>query len=636
MKVKGIFVSSLLILICALIFLGGCSSSDNESGNNTTYSISGTVTLNGNALQGVTITLSGASSANATTDATGNYSFDNLPSGTYTVEPSLAGYTYSPSSPTVTITNTSQTHNFTATSAITSYSISGSIIYSGSHTGRIYIGLKYQNGGATGHGTSISSPGAFTIRGVTPGTYYKLSAEMDIHRDGTLNADNPSGEILTITVTSGNLSNQDITLTDPAPATPVTPTGLTINPSDGAAMICWDVMRTNGKIIAESYKIYWGTDTAATNGTPINVPARNSVYMQSIANGSYYYKISALVGTTESAPSDVVGPITIGPGVGLNTVSGTVTIPITPTGPLYVGVYAGHKIYYFTRITSPAALHTYSLSGVPNGTYRAFAVLNQINDEGTGDPSIDIYGELPILINNNNPTKNLIISAANSISHVATEHWTGGSSSGYILNFNVVGMIKLPVQVSLASGQNIPVPMDIQKANNSRGMFSCSINIGGVRPALTDTYRFDVTYADGTTEQLTAPVTAVLDSFVQNPFEAGPSVTPTFSWSAPASPPAFYSYYIEVIDSITGNLVWYYPGSTPYGMPSTQTSVLYNVDGTATQTSLISGRMYYVYYMAIDENANFALYMPTYTPEISGGSGRGVTISYGSMTIFAH
>jgi hypothetical protein len=624
-------------VILIIVFAVTACGKSNDSENSTTYySISGTATLGSSALQGVAIALSGASSANTTTDANGNYSFVNLPAGTYTVTPSLAGYNYSPSNPIVTIINASQTQNFTAASAITSYSISGTISYSGSHTGRIYVGLKYQNGGATGHGTSLSSPSAFTIRGVTPGTYYKLSAEMDINKDETLNADNPSGEMLTITVTSGNLTNQNITLTDPAPVTPVTPTGLRVNPSDGAAMICWDVMRTNYKIIAESYKIYWGTDTDATTGTPLTAPARSSGYFQSIANGVYYYKISALVGTTESAPSAVVGPITIGPGVGLNTISGTVTIPVTPTGPLYVGVYEGNKIYYFTRIDSPVASQAYSLSGVPNGIYRAFAVLNQINYEGTPlDPSVDTIGALPILINNNNPTENMTLSASNAISHVATEHWINGSSSGYILNFNVGGMIKLPVQVSLTSGQNIPAPMDMQKANNSRGGFSCSINIGGVRPALTDAYRLDVTYTDGTMEQLTAPVTAVLDSFVQNLLVTN-NDAPTFSWSAPASPPAFYSYYIAVYDNTTGNLIWYYPTNTPFGMPSTQTAVLYNVDGTASQASLTIGTKYQVFVIVRDANLNTAWYGISDTPTTTS-SGAGVTIDYGgSVVVYAH
>jgi uncharacterized protein (DUF2141 family) len=381
-------------------------------------------------------------------------------------------------------------------------------------------------------------------------------------------------------------------------------------------MIRWNAMSAGGKIIAESYKIYWGTDAAATNGTPIIVQANHNSYLQSITNGAYYYKISALVGTTESSPSPVVGPITIGAGVGLNTVSGTVTIPVTPTGPLYVGVTSGNGIYYFTRIASPTTSQAYSFSGVPNGTYRAFALLDQNNDGllGIGNPSIDISGALPIVISNNNPTENITLSAANAISRVSTDHGTNGSQSEYHLYFMVVGMMKLPVQVSLASGQNIPVPLDMQMANNSVGEFSCMINLATISPALSDSYRFDVTYSDGTTEQLTAPVTAVLDSFVQSPSISGLRVAPTFGWSAPSSPLAFYRYYIQIIDSTNGNLIWNYPTNTPFGMPSTQTSVSYNADGNASQPALTSGTTYRVYFIVTDANFNRNWYETSYTP----------------------
>jgi len=58
-----------------------------------TYSISGTVTGAGT---GVTVALNGASTASTTTDASGNYSFTGLTSGSYTITPSKTGYGFSP------------------------------------------------------------------------------------------------------------------------------------------------------------------------------------------------------------------------------------------------------------------------------------------------------------------------------------------------------------------------------------------------------------------------------------------------------------------------------------------------------------------------------------------------------------
>jgi hypothetical protein len=374
-----------------------------------------------------------------------------------------------------------------------------------------------------------------------------------------------------------------------------------VNPGAGVALIHWSGMTSGYKIIADSYKIYWGTDSAATNQTPITVAANHDMYMQTVVNGTYYYKISALVGSTESAASAVAGPVTIGAVTGLNTVSGTVTSPVTPAGPLYVGLDAGYGIYYFTKIQSPAASQTYSFAGVPNGTYRAFAFIDQNNTNSldSGDLIYDYVGSLPVVINNNNPTVDLTLSNADSRGIVYTEHWTNGSTSIYRLNFAVTGITDLPAKAQIASGQNISVPTDMQKSNNSVGGFFCQINLGAVRPALTDAYRFDVNYYSGAAGQTTEPVTAVLDSFVQNIY-GDATTTPTYSWTAPASPPSFFTYYIEVYDSTTGNLIWYYPSATPFGMPSTQTSVLYNVDGTASQTALTIGTPYDVFVTVVD------------------------------------
>jgi hypothetical protein len=79
-----------------------------------TYRISGTVS--GAVRAGVTISLSGAATGSATTDAGGAYSFSGLSNGGYTVTPTLAGYTFSPVSNSVTVNGVDVTAaGFTAT-----------------------------------------------------------------------------------------------------------------------------------------------------------------------------------------------------------------------------------------------------------------------------------------------------------------------------------------------------------------------------------------------------------------------------------------------------------------------------------------------------------------------------------------
>lgn len=66
-----------------------------------TYSIAGTVTDNGSALAGVTV--SDGAGHTATTDANGAYTLSGLSAGTYTITPAKAGYTFSPVSRAVTV-----------------------------------------------------------------------------------------------------------------------------------------------------------------------------------------------------------------------------------------------------------------------------------------------------------------------------------------------------------------------------------------------------------------------------------------------------------------------------------------------------------------------------------------------------
>jgi hypothetical protein len=69
-----------------------------------TYTVSGTVTVSGVALSGVTIT--SVALGNTTTDGSGNYSYTLVPIGTaYTITPTKTGYTFSAAA-TGTVTGT--------------------------------------------------------------------------------------------------------------------------------------------------------------------------------------------------------------------------------------------------------------------------------------------------------------------------------------------------------------------------------------------------------------------------------------------------------------------------------------------------------------------------------------------------
>jgi hypothetical protein len=113
--IRRVFTGSFVLL--AIVFLPGCGDDDDDGAVvPVTHSISGQVTLDNAGLTGVTMALTGASTDNAITDASGNYTFDNLANGNYTVTPSLTGFTFSPTDNTPIVSGADITGvNFTAT-----------------------------------------------------------------------------------------------------------------------------------------------------------------------------------------------------------------------------------------------------------------------------------------------------------------------------------------------------------------------------------------------------------------------------------------------------------------------------------------------------------------------------------------
>lgn len=595
-----------------------------------TYTLSGAVT--GPWVEGVTVTLSGTGSGTTTTNASGAYSFANLPAGTYNLVPSLAGYTIPAA--TGVVVNAATVQNFVATSAIASFSISGTVSYAGAKTGTIYLRV-YQGSGCTGcspeAGTTIPSialtGGAYTIRGLRSGGNYVVKAEMDTLNTGAPNAGNPTGSSTAITNMQANATGVNVTVVDLiTPPTPVTPTtGLTANPSSGAAFIGWDMPENvNRAEIASAYKIYWGPDAAATTGTPITVTARGEGWhvLSGLTNGDpLYYKISACVGTTatpcvtESAQSAVIGPVTIGATTGLNTVSGTVSYTGTATGPMIVGVHNDATGIYFTRIASPVSGGSYSVAGIPSGSWSSFAFID-MNNNGhwdTGDIGTD--DDLNITVSTNT-TSNLTLSSVSTTARVTTGHgFDGGTNHWYNLNMEVRDGTKLVTSVTLISGRNVAVPFDLGKSWS----FYAWANLGATVPNVGDSYGFKVTYSDGTTANISGSVTGVLGTsamatnLLVNVGSPNTRNIPLFTWAAPTAPPASYTYQLSVYQSGVGGSNWWYPDGN--GLPSTTLSAVYNVDGRANPASLLTGATYIWEVEVRDANRNSARYQATpYTP----------------------
>jgi 6-phosphogluconolactonase (cycloisomerase 2 family) len=95
MEIRKISIYAItMIALTALLVSCGGGGGGGGGGDKGIHSISGIVS--GATQSGVTIVLSGDSTASTTTDANGNYRFDGLAGQTYTVTPSKEGYIFDP------------------------------------------------------------------------------------------------------------------------------------------------------------------------------------------------------------------------------------------------------------------------------------------------------------------------------------------------------------------------------------------------------------------------------------------------------------------------------------------------------------------------------------------------------------
>ena len=128
-----------------------------------TLSISGTITPP-TAGAGDTVVLTGTASATVTANASGGFTFTNLPNGSYVVTPSHAGYVFTPISQSVTLSGSNVSNvNFTGSAT---YSISGAISPAAGGSG-----TTITLGGAGSASTTADSSGDYTFANLVNGSY---------------------------------------------------------------------------------------------------------------------------------------------------------------------------------------------------------------------------------------------------------------------------------------------------------------------------------------------------------------------------------------------------------------------------------------------------------------------------------
>lgn len=489
------------------------------------------------------------------------------------------------------------------------YDISGTVAYSGTKTGRIYISTSPADSGV-----SIAAPGAFTIRGV-PGTATTINAWMDVQGTGNRHATDPFGST-TLTTSTTAPPAVVVIITDPPPQPPLPPLDVNVSRGDGSVFVQWGKGARNDKVeYADSYSLYWSTSPAVSptqttgGGKRQNIPAdgNGNTAVTGLTNATpLYFVMTATVGGVESAPSPVIGPVIPGPAAGGSTVSGTVTISgVTPSGPLYVAVVdEKNKVsnIYFTSIATPTATNAFSIGGVADGSYRVFAGIDMNNDlimGNLGDVTLPDVTALLITVAGA-PVSGLTLDLApkNAFATLQTEHWRNASftGEGYALIFGVRNGIKQPVNVTVNSGPNVTGPVDIGRFDS--GETHAWVDTFGVRPVPGDAYPMTLAYSDGSSETISLAVNGIYDNFPTATAPLGNQTlvpNPVFTWNTAAGATSYALW-------VNGNgLHW-----DSWNLPTTQTSITYNADGSGFPSTFISPGTYDWAVYAIDANGNRA------------------------------
>ncbi len=276
---------------------------------------------------GATVTLSGTSSQAVTADASGNYSFNAVIDGPYTVTPTKAGFVFTPANRAVTIARASQTGvNFTG-SAVPTFSISGAIPGAG--------GATLTLSGASSATTTADPSGNYTFTGLLDGTYTVTPAKSGF-------TFSPASATVTISGANGtaNFTAQAVVIT--GTVSPVSiGNGATLTLSGAASAV----------VSADASGVY--TFSGIANGSYTVTPSKNG-FTFTPANQAVTVtgsSVTAIDFTGQAAPTFSIS----------GTITGGANATVNVTGAA-------------TASTTADAAGNYTVSGLANGTYTVTVV----------------------------------------------------------------------------------------------------------------------------------------------------------------------------------------------------------------------------------------------------------------------
>ncbi|MEW5852878.1 MAG: Ig-like domain-containing protein [Myxococcota bacterium] len=504
--------------------------------------------------------------------------------------------------------------------------LSGTVDYAGSATGRIYIVVSEQFGGDRNvGGTSLGAPGDFTVRGISRTGGFTVRAWMDALGTGSFNAAYDPAGTATVYLGSDDLTDVQITLVDPSAVTPPAPAVDGIFPGGDHFGLIYAPVRdnNNGNELADHYTFYCDANPDPGPGAALVRTVRaggDFVVMGPWTGGDSVYCAAAAVNHgTEGPLSAPLGPVDLSPPVDGNAISGEVSVAAGVTGPLYVIAYSEQLGALITRVANPQATQAYTIDGVADGAWYMIAFVDRA-DDGRLDATDPVsFFEEPVSVEVAGATAQaplLVLEGTDARARALVQRWVDvDGSEGYGLRLDVLSNLRLPATVTLLSKPDprVDVPLDIALGDDGFGpaRFSPDTIELGAAPQVGQGFLLDVRFDDGTGGLTTAAITGVPPGVPTPLAPVGTgTTTPTFSWTAPDPAPANYTYSLWLQEA-NGPDVW-----ERRNLPSSQTSVVYNDDGSAQQPELRSGTTYRWYLTVTDELGNRATHAAEFSTPI--------------------
>jgi hypothetical protein len=565
-----------------------------------TYSITGAISGAGGPA--AKVTLSGASSAVTTADASGNFSLAGLVNGSYVVTPSATGYVLSPTSQNVTINNAhALALSFSSTAA--GHNIVGAISGPGASGATVTLS------GSTSGSTIASATGAFTFPALPDGTYTVAVAQAGYvytpaSQSVVVNGADSSVTLSSVqqsfslsgTISGPGASGATLTLTGPSSAT-------TTSNTSGAFSFAGLVNGTYTVAVSNAGFVF----TPASQSVTIN-GANGAV---TFSSGAQAFTLSGTItgagasGTTVSLTGASTGTTTTNTSGAFSfagLVNGTYTVAVSKAGFVFtppsqsVTINGGNG-----AVTFSSAAQTFTLSGTITGAGGSGAT---VSVTGTATASVTA-----------NTSGAYTISGLPQGTYTVTPSKTGGfvftpgsqnvtiTSSNLTANFSSIQVFTISGTITGTGGNGATVTLtgaaSATTTANASGVYTFSNRATGAYTVTPSKLGFVFTPTNRAVTITTANVTANFTSAVQlftisgTISGAGGSgatvrLTGTSTATVTANPSGIYTFTGLAVGSYTVT-----PSKTSFlYTPASQAVTLTTANVTAnftTQTFTISG-----------------------------------------------